>query len=134
MRRVSMKEREKFIAAICEEVTKLHPTTFRSEAEPLARRILRWGRTYGRLAEEACNGDWPLRHTDQAAWAKELKRQQSRATTYIAEACLELSLLVCPNSFLPMFSGDPRGHTVKLRVPSGRTDDVAGEGLCVPTS
>ena len=32
----------------------------------------------------------------------------------------------------PVFSGDPRGCTVKLRLPSGRTDDFGGTGLCVP--
>jgi hypothetical protein len=28
--------------------------------------------------------------------------------------------------------GDPRGCTVKLKVPSGRTDDFGGTDLCVP--
>lgn len=32
----------------------------------------------------------------------------------------------------PVFSGDPRGCTVKLRAPSGRADDFGGTGLCVP--
>lgn len=35
--------------------------------------------------------------------------------------------------FVPVFSGDPRGACVKLRVPSGKTDDLAREGICVPT-
>lgn len=32
-----------------------------------------------------------------------------------------------------IFSGDPRGACVKLKVPSGRTDDWAKTGICVPT-
>lgn len=35
--------------------------------------------------------------------------------------------------FVPIFNGDPRGACTKLRVPSGRTDDWGGEGVCVPT-
>lgn len=35
--------------------------------------------------------------------------------------------------FRPVFQGDPRGACVKLRVPSGQTDDAAQAGLCVPT-
>lgn len=35
--------------------------------------------------------------------------------------------------FLPIFQGDSRGACVKIRVPSGRTDDHAREGICVPT-
>lgn len=36
-------------------------------------------------------------------------------------------------SFVPVFSGDPRGACVKLRVPSGKTDDWGQTGICVPT-
>jgi hypothetical protein len=32
------------------------------------------------------------------------------------------------------FNGDPRGCTVKLVVPSGATDDIGQEGICVPTN
>ena len=31
------------------------------------------------------------------------------------------------------FQGDPRGAVVKLAVPSGRTDDLGREGMCVPS-
>ena len=33
-----------------------------------------------------------------------------------------------------IFSGDPRGITVKITVPSGKTDDYGKEGICVPTA
>jgi hypothetical protein len=32
-----------------------------------------------------------------------------------------------------VFSGDPRGSTVKLLLPSGETNSWGGEGWCVPT-
>lgn len=35
--------------------------------------------------------------------------------------------------FSALFQGDPRGACVKLLVPSGKTDDHAREGICVPT-
>lgn len=34
--------------------------------------------------------------------------------------------------FVPVFSGDPRGACVKIRVPSGKTDDWGQTGMCVP--
>jgi len=32
-----------------------------------------------------------------------------------------------------IFSGDPRGCTVKLEMPNGATNDFGGEGWCIPT-
>ena len=37
------------------------------------------------------------------------------------------------NGFMPCFSSDPRGATVKLKVPSGKTNDWGEVGVCVPT-
>lgn len=31
-----------------------------------------------------------------------------------------------------IFGGDPRGCTVKITVPSGKTDDMGQDGICVP--
>lgn len=31
-----------------------------------------------------------------------------------------------------IFSGDPRGCVVKLKLPSGKTNDFLQEGICVP--
>jgi hypothetical protein len=36
--------------------------------------------------------------------------------------------------FVPIFTYDPRGATVKLHLPSGATNSFGGEGWCVPTS
>ena len=130
--RVSTKEREKFVRAMTEEVAKTLAAqgrlfdeggTHRFEVEALARRILRWGRTHGRLAEEACNRELTERE----------QTMDARSEVRISAACAELSKLASA-SFVAVFSGDPRGHTVKIRVPSGRTDDWGSVGLCVPTS
>ena len=40
--------------------------------------------------------------------------------------------LLAPYNVEPKFQGDPRGAVVKLKVPSGKTDDWGQEGLCVP--
>jgi len=37
-----------------------------------------------------------------------------------------------PYHVTPIFSGDPRGAVLKLKVPSGRTNDWGKEGICVP--
>ena len=37
-----------------------------------------------------------------------------------------------PFGITPVFQADPRGATVKLKVPGGRTDDMGREGICVP--
>lgn len=51
MRRADRHDRETFVAALLAAV----PTATRADAM----RLLRWGRTYGRLAEAECNGDYP---------------------------------------------------------------------------
>ena len=40
---------------------------------------------------------------------------------------------LAPYNVSAVFDGDPRGACVKLRVPSGRTDDSGQIGICVPT-
>lgn len=51
---------------------------------------------------------------------------------HAAEAMIEK---ICkPYSVTPVFSGDPRGAVVKLKVPSGYNNSFGGEGVvCVPT-
>jgi len=38
-----------------------------------------------------------------------------------------------PLGLEPVFSGDPRGAVLKLKVPSGRTNDWGSSGICVPS-
>ena len=39
---------------------------------------------------------------------------------------------LAPYGITPVFQGDPRGCVVKLKVPSGYTNDMGREGVCVP--
>lgn len=72
-----------------------------------------------------------------------------RAERLIQEWCTKAGASVCDfkperchayhfapvhhKAFVPIFGGDPRGACVKLKVPSGKTDDIGREGICVPT-
>lgn len=107
-------------------------------------RICRLAKTYHRLQEELCNGYGDL------AWTLE-KNGATRETVGRVVAKMELArdekeenierLIKSYAESLPLvngqhigvkFSGDPRGCVVKLIMPDGRTDDFAGEGICVP--
>ena len=43
-----------------------------------------------------------------------------------------VNALCDPYNIVPEFSGDPRGAVVKLKVPSGFTNDWGRVGVCVP--
>jgi hypothetical protein len=79
------------------------------------RAILRHAATLQRLAETACN-------RTLTKWEERTDENETRAM----ELCL-------PEGFSAVFSGDPRGAVVKIKVPSGRTNDWGQQGICVPT-
>lgn len=60
MQRANRHDREQFVTALLQAV----PTATRADVL----RLLRWGRTYGRLCEAECNGDWPAANGDGTAW------------------------------------------------------------------
>lgn len=115
----------------------------------IARRILRHANTVQRLAAAECNGVWPYSNTSVAQLCKSscgnmlasraLVRgvcPACRAERLIREWCARATTDKDVRSFrefIPVFSGDPRGACVKLRVPSGKTDDLGRTGICVPT-
>lgn len=132
-----MSKRDEFVATLAREYPQLSSTQIGS----VAAQLMRLGRAYGRLQEAFCNGDYPAdngqretRLCDQCglAWATESFRggvcPDCRTEAKIRTACAGL-----PGSE-PIFSGDPRGATVKLKLPSGRTDDWGQVGVCVPNS
>lgn len=52
----------------------------------------------------------------------------------VREAAIErrVSALCAAHGLVPVFNGDPRGAVLKLKVPSGVTNDWGREGVCVP--
>jgi hypothetical protein len=110
------------------------------EAPRLAQLLCRHGKTYHRVQEAICNGPaltpWAETHLQQErlnelyarheAWCEKRERQ--------LETRLRAIVASLGRRFGVIFSGDPRGATVKITVPSGRTNDWAREGICVPTA
>lgn len=130
----SRKDREEFLLILDREL----PNVRRGAVLELGRKLLRLSATHCRLAEAVCNGDYPAdngeRETDTCpscgrGWAKGTVKKNGcpdcRCEASIRAAC-------APYALEPVFWGDPRGCTVKLRVPSGATNDSPNTGICVP--
>lgn len=105
--------------------------TLRGEGVPedVARGVLRDAQTLHTIAEHQCGdgaGSGPYGEpTDEdiARWDKREELAQARIGGKLAAYGIESN-----------FQGDPRGAVVRLRLPSGRHNDFAGEGFyCVPT-
>ena len=88
-----------------------------------AGKLMRYGAQLHTIAERVCSVDMG---------GKDFEKTEKRQAQYERLVRSECEGVEPPME--PVFSGDPRGHTVKLRVPSGRTDDWGREGICVPTS
>lgn len=107
------KQRGEFVAVLAREL----PERSIPAVIDLAAKLMRWGRQYCRLQEAACNRELTL--AEQQA--------ENRLETRIAVLCQEHGLGA-------IMGGDPRGATVKIELPSGRTNSLSGEGWCVPGS
>lgn len=81
-------------------------------------RLLRYCATYSRLMTDACNV--PNLGPD---YMRKVERTQKAIRKIVASFDATAKM-----------SGDPRGATVKIRVPDGFTNDWGQEGICVPTS
>ena len=130
MTRRELESRQQFESALYRE------TQSNTEAYRLAQLLMRHGRTYARIQEMVCNGvEWYQHDTNetfnkrQARHEAYTEKREGQLERRITTICKELGA-----GFEPVFSGDPRGCTVKIRVPSGRTNDMGQEGICVPTA
>lgn len=129
MRRATPKQRREFIDSIV-----LHapgPTGIGREDErkrvQFAERLMRYGATLSAIAERECNGhQTPSGDWDERA-AKRDEEKEERLRRRVAAMCEGFGCKA-------IFSGDPRGATLKVAVPDGYTDDWGREGICVPTS
>jgi hypothetical protein len=144
------REREEFLVRMAKENIPLD----------VARTLLRYSATLTRLAEAQCNGDWPADNGErkvvpcsrcESLWVRSSmvkEKAQSAATRrawgltiqtpilkLMCKDCRTAELvtaLVTPYGIKPIFQGDPRGAVLKLALPSGYTDDMGREGVCVP--
>ncbi len=104
----------------------------------LAELILRHGKTYSRIQEMNCNGvgtwynesneSFSKRQARHEAFCEKREQQLEKRITAI---CAELGA-----GFEPIFQGDPRGNTVKIKLPSQpkAANSYDQEALSVPTS
>lgn len=103
------KDRDEFVAIMTQEGVSLDAIEH----------VLKLAIRYHRIQERFCNDDMP-------AATERLFRGDERRIEGAVTAFLE------PFNVTPVFSSDPRGATIKLRVPSGRTNDWGNTGICVP--
>jgi hypothetical protein len=131
--RASAKSREEFLSVLQAEF----PPERASEVLKAGRLLLRHACTHNRLMEEFCNGSpaQSFPHISakevgklQQEWDDRIERQKESVRKRVVEICGELGIR-------PNFSGDPRGYTVKLHLPSGRYNTWGGqeEGWGVPS-
>jgi hypothetical protein len=135
MQRATQKERFKFVQLL---------TTHSEATVNDARRLMRYGATLGRIAETECNSPdypayaWQLPEAERLECFKRidqryqqmldrLEKKEERIRLKVEQLCAQFG---CK----PVFSGDPRGATLKIQVPDGYTNDWGKEGICVPTS
>jgi hypothetical protein len=124
--RASDTERKDFTDALIQEFPE-HPA---ADVAEVARMIMRHSTTYHRLQEKYCNE--PFTEADEKH--ETVIENSIRALCYKLYVPGGVGRGHKAKEVIPVFQGDPRGATVKLRLPSGRTNDWGREGYCVPTS
>lgn len=85
-------------------------------------------RKHHRLAEAACNRE--LTGAERKAYDEITTQGLPRILTRLQGA--EDNAISDEARAAILVSGDPRGATVKLKLPSGKTNDFGGEGWCPP--
>jgi hypothetical protein len=89
--------------------------------------LMRYAGTLQRLAEDDCNVA-----TDDAGLTKR-NQKRNRVEDRVIDTLLSIPGYNVPSDQCAVFSGDPRGAVLKIRVPSGVTNDLGQEGICVPS-
>ena len=124
-------QRSRFADILCAESTlPFH------EANRRADLLMRHGKTYARLQEMNCNGvEWRQGESNES-FAKRQDRHEKWVERREGQIEARVKQLVAGlgQGFGAVFSGDPRGTTVKITLPSGKTNDMGREGICVPTA
>jgi len=82
--------------------------------------------SHHKYMEGQCNGEWPYGKTWEGAEDGEHPPIVQKCRASISEIAKDLGAAGV------IFSGDPRGCTVKLTFTDGYTNDFGGEGYCIP--
>ncbi len=106
------------------------------EAVRLAALLCRHGVTYSRLQEDNCNGVGTYYNEPPASFAKRQAAFEARVEhrEQLLEKRIAAIVAELGPGFGVHFQGDPRGNTIKIKLPSGRYSDQGQEGYGVPTS
>lgn len=118
-------EREEFVAILCEAVPDGTPYAEYAGIIPQARELMRLAKRHGRIQERLCNepdDDHKILRADE--------RCQDRIIRLIFADDSPLHAAIDK----VMFSGDPRGYTVKVLLRNGRHNTWGGaeDGWGVP--
>lgn len=131
---VNQKSRQEFIHLIMKHASLLQGTEL--DLHKTAKRLMRYGATYGRIQEDACNGPDFVYGNDALNNQRQYMWEQRRAQDAKKEARIEAKVteLCATIGCKPIFQGDPRGNTIKIQMSDGFTNDWGNDGVCVPTS
>ena len=142
------RERDEFIALMTQEGVPVE----------VARTLMRHAATLHRVAELECSSEaadldrvkcpqdgklvlenggtvlGPCLCRDYGSWSDETRQHGTVPRIAVREVRHQrrVETLLKPYGILPVFNGDPRGAVLKLKMPSGRTNDWGQEGVCVP--
>lgn len=127
------KDLMEFIAILQSEFSDKNPYHMALAAE----QIIRLGRRHHRLAEIHCSRDFQPNEAIQYGQDPNNVDEVIDESSPLYKRTIEYKLGEVSEEFFDgklgfKLSGDPRGVTVKLVVPSGRTNDFGGEGIRVP--
>lgn len=125
MMRATQRDRVRFEEVLADAAAEAIDSTAKPHAREVARLLMRHGATYGRLAEVECSVELSERETAR------LERRQAQLERRMRELVSELG-----DGFSVDFSGDPRGYTVKVTLPTKAYNTWGGaeSGWGVPTS
>lgn len=125
------KEREEFVA----QLTRALPQVAANLVARNARLLMRHAKTHGNIAEAQCNGPgdyvnsipYPEAGRIYREFEERCAKREARIEARISAICAELGIE-------PDFGGDPRGYTVKVKLPTGASNTWGGasEGWGIP--
>lgn len=140
MERATKKDREEFIRLMINHTPDkfTYDLQYEGLVRQVCKRLMYYSATYARIQELWCNGpEAPNGLTPEQyrriddhynnVTVPYYERKEARIEQKIKDLCASIE---CE----PVFSGDPRGATVKIKMSDGFTNDWGREGICVPTS